>query len=78
HDTTLVLANLFFRCDCGHESQSRLHSEKCTIGRTTLVRKGSKPIKRVRHTGGSQQCVRCEVSCIFVEKITSKFSNNQK
>ncbi|GMR50629.1 hypothetical protein PMAYCL1PPCAC_20824, partial [Pristionchus mayeri] len=40
HSTTPALAGCLLRCDCGHESYSRVHSKKCYISNFTLIRKG--------------------------------------
>ncbi|GMR44020.1 hypothetical protein PMAYCL1PPCAC_14215, partial [Pristionchus mayeri] len=58
HSTTPALARCVLRCDCGNESYSKKHSEKCEISNFTIIRKGDGPIRRIEMT---PQCVLCKI-----------------
>ncbi|GMR44028.1 hypothetical protein PMAYCL1PPCAC_14224, partial [Pristionchus mayeri] len=47
HSTTAALAGYLLRCDCGHESYSKVHSYKCEISNFTVILKGKGPIRRL-------------------------------
>ncbi|GMR44097.1 hypothetical protein PMAYCL1PPCAC_14292, partial [Pristionchus mayeri] len=50
HTTTPTLAGCLLRCDCGHESYSKKHSNKCEISNFTIIRNGDGPIRRLTDT----------------------------
>ncbi|GMR43349.1 hypothetical protein PMAYCL1PPCAC_13544, partial [Pristionchus mayeri] len=47
HSTTPNLAGCILRCECGTETVSFDHSQKCEISNTTVIRNGNKPIRRL-------------------------------
>ncbi|GMR31294.1 hypothetical protein PMAYCL1PPCAC_01489, partial [Pristionchus mayeri] len=47
HSTTPTLAGCILRCQCGYETFSYAHSQKCHIANFTIIRNGSGPIQRL-------------------------------